>query len=79
MTASRASAIPVFVFEGMSSAFGSAVGGGELVGHVVVVGVLAWCAYLSIWRRSVPAGPSRACWRSRSSTSSWASSATSWG
>jgi len=54
MTASRASAIPVFVFEGMSSAFGSAVGGGELVGHVVVVGVLAWCAYLSIWRRSVP-------------------------
>jgi hypothetical protein len=54
MTLDRALAIPGFVFEGLSSAFGSAVGGGELVGHAVVIGVAAWCAYLVSRGRRVP-------------------------
>jgi hypothetical protein len=50
----RALGLPVFVFEGASSAFGSAVGGGELLGHVVVVGVLVWCAALAARGRAIP-------------------------
>lgn len=53
-TAERVAAVPGFVFEGASAAFGAAVGGGDLIGHVAVIGVVAWIAWLAARRRPVP-------------------------
>ena len=46
-TAERLAAVPGFVFEGASAAFGAAVGGGDLIGRVVVIGVVGWIGWLA--------------------------------
>ena len=53
-TAERLAAVPGFVFEGASAAFGAAVGGGDLIGRVVVIGVVGWIVWLVVRRRTVP-------------------------
>jgi hypothetical protein len=47
-------ALPRFIVDGMATAFGAAVGGGALMGRILIVGLVAWIAYLAIRRRSIP-------------------------
>ncbi len=46
--------VPGFILDGVATAFGSAVGGGALVGRVVIVGLAVWVVYLAVHRRSIP-------------------------
>ena len=47
-------ALPGFIVDGMATAFGSAVGGGALMGRILSVALVAWIAYLAVRRRSIP-------------------------
>ena len=47
-------ALPRFIVDGMAMAFGSAVGGGALLGRVLIVALVAWIVYLAVQRRSIP-------------------------
>ena len=38
----------------MATAFGSAVGGGALLGRVLIVALVGWIVYLAVHRRSIP-------------------------
>jgi hypothetical protein len=53
-TAETIVALPRFILDGFATAFGSAAGGGALVGQVFVVVVAAWLVYLAIRRRPIP-------------------------
>ena len=53
-TAERLAAVPGFVFEGASAAYGAAVGGGDLIGRVVVIGIVGWIAWLAVRGRPIP-------------------------
>jgi hypothetical protein len=47
-------ALPRFVVDGLATAFGSAAGGGAILGRVVLVGLACWVVWLAASRRSVP-------------------------
>ena len=47
-------ALPRFIVDGMATAFGSAVGGGALMGRILIVALVAWIVYLALHRRSIP-------------------------
>ena len=67
-------ALPRFIVDGMATAFGSAAGGGALMGRILIVALVAWIVYWpSIGGRSRDAR-SPACLPSPPSTPSWASS-----
>ena len=53
-TAETLSALPRFVVDGMATAFGSAAGGGALMGWVLILALVAWVVYLAVHRRSIP-------------------------
>ena len=53
-TAERLSALPRFVVDGMATAFGSAAGGGALMGWVLILALVVWVLYLAVHRRSIP-------------------------
>ncbi len=53
-TAETLVALPRFIVDGMATAFGSAVGGGALLGRILMVGLAAWIVYLAAHRRSIP-------------------------
>ena len=53
-TLDRLSAIPRFALDGLSAAFGAAAGGGAATGPLLVLGVVAWIAYLVARRRPIP-------------------------
>ena len=38
----------------MATAFGSAAGGGALLGRVLIVALVVWVVYLAVHRRSIP-------------------------
>ena len=47
-------ALPRFIVDGMATAFGSAAGGGGLVGRILIVALAVWIGYLAVHRRSIP-------------------------
>lgn len=47
-------ALPRFIVDGMATAFGSAVGGGALIGRILMVALAVWIVYLAVRRRSIP-------------------------
>jgi hypothetical protein len=47
-------ALPRFIVDGLATAFGSAAGGGAVVGRLVVLGLAVWIGWLAVTRRSVP-------------------------
>ena len=47
-------ALPRFIFDGLSTALGAAVGGGALIGRVLVIALVGWLAYLAVQRRPIP-------------------------
>jgi hypothetical protein len=53
-TSETLAALPGFIVDGMATAFGSAVGGGALVGRILIVALVAWIVYLAVHRRSIP-------------------------
>lgn len=53
-TAETLSALPRFVVDGLATAFGSAAGGGALVGSVLILALVGWVVYLASRRRTVP-------------------------
>jgi hypothetical protein len=53
-TAERLSTLPRFVVDGMATAFGSAAGGGALMGWILILVLVVWVIYLAVHRRSIP-------------------------
>ena len=53
-TSETLAVLPGFIVDGMATAFGSAVGGGALVGRILIVALVAWIVYLAVRRRSIP-------------------------
>ena len=47
-------ALPRFIVDGMATAFGSAAGGGALMGRILIVGLVASIVYWPLQRRSIP-------------------------
>jgi len=47
-------ALPRFIVDGMATAFGSAAGGGAIVGWILIVALAVWIGYLAAHRRSIP-------------------------
>jgi hypothetical protein len=54
MTLQRALSLPAFIYQGFATAFGSALGVGDILGGVVAIGVVGWCVALAVRRRPVP-------------------------
>ena len=47
-------ALPRFIVDGLATAFGSAAGGGAIVGRLLIGVLVVWLAWLAIRRRSIP-------------------------
>jgi len=53
-TAETLAELPVFIVDGMATAFGSAVGGGAIMGRILVVALAVRIGYLAAHRRTIP-------------------------
>ena len=53
-TLDRLAAVPGFVLDGFSAAFGAAVGGGAITGPVIAVATMAWIVYIAARGHPLP-------------------------